>query len=65
MEREKKRNGIESMTMTSTMTLAIPAKVRSILDLSWVVQGYIHIHVELEQVDNIVQQVLYLFASQF
>jgi len=60
MEREKERNGIESMAMTSTMTFAIPTKVRSILDLSWVVQGYIHIHFELEQTENIVRQVLYL-----
>ena len=65
MEWEKERNGIESMTMTTTMTLAILAKVRSILDLFWVVQGYIHIHVELEQVGSKMQQVLYLFASQF
>lgn len=62
MEWEKERNGIEFMTMTAIMTLVILTKVQSTLDLSLVAQGYFHILVEEEQVENIVQQVLSLLS---
>lgn len=65
MEWEKERNGIESMTMTTIMTLVTLTKAQSILDLSWVAQGYIHIRVELEQAENIVLKVLDLLSPQF